>query len=71
MSPPVDQPEFSDEQLRAALRAIGAEVRQVAIRNNLPLTVYQGGVVVELNPTTGKVVRVRKVKTSATAVKRS
>lgn len=46
----IDPPEFTDEQLRAALRRMGREARQEAFRANLPVIVLKGRSLVALHP---------------------
>ena len=46
----IDVPEFTDEQLRAALLRVGKEARERAFAAGLPVVVVQGKALVAMHP---------------------
>jgi len=45
----IDSPEFTDEQLRAALKRMGRDARQEAFAAGLPVTIIKGDFLVALH----------------------
>ncbi|HEY7153022.1 MAG TPA: hypothetical protein VH575_03585 [Gemmataceae bacterium] len=45
-----DMPEFTDEQLRAALKRVGRDARQEAFAAGRPVIVIKGNAIVALHP---------------------
>jgi hypothetical protein len=45
-----DMPEFTDEQLRAALKRVGRDARQAAFAAGRPVFVVKGNAIVALHP---------------------
>ncbi|HWG47007.1 MAG TPA: hypothetical protein VN688_29860 [Gemmataceae bacterium] len=45
----IDTPEFTDEQLRAALKRMGQDARQTAFAADLPIIVVKDGSIVALH----------------------
>jgi hypothetical protein len=44
-----DAPEFTDEQLRAALKRVGRDARQAAFAVGRPVIIIKGGAIVALH----------------------